>query len=192
MTHAMQQISEQGLSAIQAARNNVASLTPGYQAKGRALAATLLSECKGQGSTWGRYLQDMLSLEAEGRKAFRTEIASAVKNDRETELNDADKTAQRSAKVRLSEFVAISKALDAGMVISREWAFHYTVGQARTFLQSSASSGTKRGRKATPTLDKVKAYLIKMAPTIEGGMSSIYDLTSTLLLLENTPNEART
>lgn len=181
--HAMQQIADQGMSAVQAARNTVASLTPGYQARGKALAATLLAECKGQGSTWGRYLQDMLGLEAEGRKAFRSEIASSVKNPKDLELNDAEKTAQRSAKVRLSEFVTISKALDAGLSIPKDWAFHYTVGQARTFLQSSAASMSKRGRKATPSLDKVKAYLIKMAPEV-GGMSIINEMVETMVALE--------
>src|SRR6266850_878509 len=182
--HAMQQIADQGMSAVQAARNTVASLTPGYQARGKALAATLLAECKGQGSTWGRFLQDMLSLEVEGRKAFRSEIAASVKNEKGIELNDAEKTAQRSAKVRLSEFVTISKALDAGLVIPQTtWAFHYAVGMARTFLQSNAASMSKRGRKATPSLDKVKAYLIKMAPEV-GGMSVINEMVETMIKLE--------
>ena len=67
------------LTAVNAARQQYQVNVPVYQAKGKALADLAISEARGQGSAWTRFYRDMLGLETEGRKAFRTTIAAHQK-----------------------------------------------------------------------------------------------------------------
>ena len=165
--HAMAVIEASGMSAVQAAVLNVKQMRPAYEARGTAVAETLINECKAQSSgTWTRFYRDVLGLEAFGRAAFRSRIAKEVKQGKADKGDPLGTAAQRSAKIRLSEFTQITKALDAGVEFKADWSFHYAVGVARTGLAAKAEGG-KRGRKAKPFLDKLKAFLVKNATTPE-------------------------
>ena len=176
------------LTAVAVARRQAAENAPAYQAKGKALAELAINEARGQGAAWTRIYRAMLELEAEGRKAFRSEIATHQKamqahvtahKEGDTE-NPVYATAKRSGMVRLSELTTITKAIDVGVEFDKEWPFHYAVGHARTALRSQGKADT-RGRKPTPVLDKIKAYLEKNVP--EGEWESVRDLVTTMAAL---------
>lgn len=162
------------LSAVNAARQQHQVNVPAYQARGKALADLAISEARGQGSAWSRFYRDMLGLEAEGRKAFRSTIAAHQKAMQshvkaasgEGEENPAYAAAKRSAQGRLSELTQISKALDVGIEFDSTWPFHYAVGHARTALRAQGLGSTK-GRKAGSWMDKFKAYVSKNVPADE-------------------------
>ena len=164
---------------------------PAYAAKGKALADLAIAEARGQGSAWTRFYKSMLELETEGRKAFRSEIAAHQKqmnahvkaNSEEGEAdNPVYATAKRSGMVRLSELTTISKALDAAIEFDAAWPFHFAVGHAREALRA-AGAGSKKGRKAGPWLDKVKAYLAKTVPA--GEWEQCLELVDTLAKLKD-------
>jgi len=173
------------LTAVAVARRQAVANAPAYQAKGKALAELAINEARGQGSAWTRIYVSMLELESEGRKAFRSEIAAHQKamqshvtaaKEGDTE-NPVYATTKRSAMARLSELTTITKALDVGVTFDKAWPFHYAVGHARTALRSEGKGDT-RGRKPTPWMDKIKAYLEKNVP--EGEWQACTELVETM------------
>ena len=165
--HAMQTIATSGMGAIQAAQADMQAQKPGLEAKGKALAATIVHECMAQAGAWTRYYVDLCGLEAWGRAAFRAELNAAVKDkDHKNKVDPVEDRRRASAKVRISEFNTIARAMDAGIVFDPTWAFHYAVGHARVGLETQGA-GSTRGRKPTPALDKIKAYLEKNVPANE-------------------------
>ena len=173
------------LTAVNAARQQHQVNVPAYQAKGKALADLAISEARGQGSAWTRFYRDMLGLEAEGRKAFRSTIAAHQKAMQshvkaasgEGTEDPAYATAKRSGMVRLSELTTISKALDVGIEFDSTWPFHYAVGHARTALRAQGAGSTK-GRKAGSWMDKFKVYVSKNVPADE--MDQAVELLETM------------
>ena len=156
--------------------------------RGEALAELAINEARHQSSAWGRIYVSMLALVSEGRAGFRSAIAAHQKamqahvkaNNIDDMENPVYATAKRSAMSRLSELTTITKALDAGVHFDPSWPFHYAVGQARTALKA-AGAGSSRGRKPTPLLDKIKAFLEKNVP--EGEWESVRDLVTTMAAL---------
>lgn len=136
----------------------------GLENHGSALAVALIAAIKAASSTWGRYYADLCRLEQFGRAAFRKELNAAVKDKTYTRgTDDVEDTRRRSAAVRIAEFNTIARAMDAGIAFDATWSYHYAVGHARTALKSEGK-GSTRGRKATPLLDKIKAYIAKNVP----------------------------
>ena len=166
------------LTAVNAARQQYQVNVPVYQAKGKALADLAISEARGQGSAWTRFYRDMLGLETEGRKAFRTTIAAHQKAMQshvkaasgEGTEDPAYATAKRSGMVRLSELTTISRALDAGIEFDSTWPFHYAVGHARTALRAQGAGSTK-GRKVSSWMDKFMVYVSKNVPADKMGQA---------------------
>ena len=172
----------EAMTMVSIARAQAKQNAPAYEAAGKALASLAIAEARGQGSTWTRFYIDMLGLEAEGRKAFRTEIAA---HNRQMQAyvgeSDVNKTTKRSAFTRLSELTTISKALDVGIEFDNAWPFHYAVGHAREALRSQGA-GDKRGRKSGSWMDKFKAYCEKNIP--EGEFDSAVELLETMAKLK--------
>jgi hypothetical protein len=193
--HPLATISDTGSTPIQP-QAIIQQMAPALQAKGLALASTILAEASNQASIWGRFYRDLLELSPEGRKSFRSAITAATKRHRGdsdslehvgtlnkdgtvAEYDDRSEATRRSARVRLSEFMTITKALDAGIEFEKGWAFHYAVGHARTALKATASGGDKRGRKAKPAVEKMKEYILKHADEI-GGLDKVEELVHEL------------
>lgn len=176
--HPLETIAATG--AEQVARAEMGANKTGYEARGKALATTIVNECMSQAGNWTRFYRDLLTLESWGRAAFRKELNAAVKNH--ADKGAVTVAAQRSAKVRISEFNTIARAIDAGVVFDPTWAFHYAVGMARTVSKSAA------GRKATPALDKIKAYLQKNVPN--GEMGKVLEIVKELAEAEGKQEEA--
>lgn len=176
-----EQAATEAMTAVALARKNAVTNAPAYKAKGAALASLCIAEARTQGSAWTRFYRSMLELEAEGRAAFRSEIAKLQKEMgvavKANEDNPAYAGARRSALVRLSQMNTISKALDAGAEMDASWPFDYAVAHAREMLNSQGK-GDKRGRKPTPWAEKVKAFLEKNVP--EGEWSQAVELIETL------------
>lgn len=168
------------------------AVASGSQAKGEAIASQMISEIKAQAGVLKRFLVEILHLDHAGRKAFRVAVQHHLKAMRahvltkeNTPEHDTYAAAARSAGVRMSEAVTFSKACDSGYSPENmdDGSYHYQVAQARVFL---ASQGTtegqvdedgnvitavgptrRRGRKATPFIDKVKALVLKDKPSVE-------------------------
>lgn len=182
---AAEQHAAEAMTVVAVARSQHAVNAPAYAAKGAALADMAISEARGQGSAWGRMYRSMLDLTVEGRAAFRSKIAAHQKEmqahvkaaSEDGKDNPVFATAKRSGMVRLSELTSISKALDIAVMFDPEWPFHYAVGQAREALRS-AGKGSNTGPKATPWIDKVKAYLAKNVP--EGEWEQAVELVETM------------
>lgn len=180
-----EQAAAEAMTAVAIARKNAVANAPAYKAKGAALAALCIAEARTQANAWTRFYRSMLDLEAEGRAAFRAEIAKLQKEMgkavKENEDNPAYAGARRSALVRLSQMNTISKALDAGAEMDASWPFDFAVGHAREVLNSQGK-GDKRGRKPTPWMDKVKNFLEKNVP--EGEWSQAVELIETMAKLK--------
>ena len=140
-------------------------------ARGGAIAHLFVAHVRDRAAGLKRFLVDIQGLTHEGRMGFRTslgeELKAMRKNTKSAEgtVNEAAwKSAARSYGVRISEAVTFSRAVDAGYSPEMEGMnYHALIGEARVFLDAESTTGptVKRGRKATPTLDKVKAYLEK-------------------------------
>jgi len=139
---------------------------------GEALAELFVKFVQGQATSLKLYLNDIVKLSHEGRIGFRVSlnahvkaINAHVKAKKGMPEHDTFKRAKNSACVRISEAITFSKAIDAGMSYDPNTSdsYHAHIGTARVFLEASSTTGptVKRGRKATPTLDKVRAYLAK-------------------------------
>lgn len=146
-------------------------------ARGESCARLFLAECKGQGDSLKRFLGDVVEMDQEGRKAFRVTLNAQLKSYRK-EVNEGKDTPEkpylqasaRSAGTRISEATTFSRAIDAGYSPDFDgFTYHQMIGMSRTFLQSESATGPtqRRGRPATPILDKVKAFLNKLEPTTE-------------------------
>lgn len=150
----------------------------GLEAAGAALAQSIINESMAQAGSWGRYYRDLLALESWGRGAFKKTLNASVKDkDYKMKTDPAEDVRRRSAKVRISEFNTIARALDAGVSFDAQWSYHYAVGQARIALKSEGKASTK-GRKATPLMDKIKAYIIKNVPA--ENMSDVATMIATM------------
>lgn len=158
----------------------------GMKARGEGIADMLVRCVKDQQTTLKRFLVDIAALDQQGRKAFRLSVNKHLKNIR-AHVNSAKGTPEeaawattgRSAGVRLSEAVTFSRACDAGYTPAfAEMPYHSCIGMARTFLQSESSTGptVRRGRKATPVLDKVKQFLLKLEAAGELKHSQLKDV----------------
>lgn len=162
------------------------TLENGQIAQGEALATKFNEHCRDEGSKLMRYMKDLFELSLQGRKAFRVNVEHILKQWRaEVKSHEGKDTHElyqrmaRSAGVRLSEAVTISKAFDAGfnpefdlssagailVKVNGEYAgYHSLVGFARQFRDSQAANGptAKRGRKAKDDLTKALEYLAKL------------------------------
>jgi hypothetical protein len=185
--HANQTIVAQGAMPITKAAI-VATRRLRQVARGEALADMAIAEAKAQGTIWTRYYRDMFDLDIDGRKAFRSRIAehnkaliAYVKDAGGKDAAPAHQGAKSSTFVRLSELTTITKAMDAGVSFDKEWPFHYAVGVARSALKS-AGAGSTRGRKATPTLEKLKAWITKNVS--DADMPAAAELVATMAKLK--------
>lgn len=164
--------------------NQKAANDKAMQAKGAAVAINLIKECERQAGSLKRFLVDIHGLTQSGRTSFRVEIKKSLDTMRATlkalegtPEYDVMAPAVRSSVVRVSEAVTFSKAIDAGFDVDMDTeSYHVLVTSARIFLngQSAAAAESnnegdptatpvgptrRRGRKATPILDKVKKFL---------------------------------
>lgn len=140
-------------------------------AQGQAIAELLIRNVQEQGQKLRRFLMDLVGLSQAGRQGFRVAVTDHLKAIRRhvnavkgTPEHAAYAAASRSAGVRLSEAVTFSKAIDAGFSPEFEgMPYHSMIGAARTVLASESAVGptVKRGRKATPNIDKLLAYAVK-------------------------------
>lgn len=162
------------------------SLDNGAVAQGDALADAFIETVKSHGNALMRFMKDLFDLSLDGRKAFRVKIEHILKEQR-AYVKSQDGTPEHeqlaktfaSFQVRMSEAVTVSKAYDAGYNplwetdSTGKWTansngkyhgYHSLVGEARVFLSSGASGGPtmKRGRKATPALEKAVNYITKL------------------------------
>lgn len=166
------------------------SAQSGYAAKGKALADMAIAEARHQGTIWKRFYVDLIGLEPEGRKAFRSEINKHTRAMTEyVKANSEDPKnpnpvyagARRSAITRLSELSTISNALDTGVEMDPEWPFHFAVSNAREALRSQGTA-SKRGRPSKPWLDKLKDFVIKNVPPEE--MDKAEELIATMKAIQ--------
>ncbi len=165
------------------------TLDNGSVAQGEALADTFIKAIQDQGNSLLRFVKDLFDLSLDGRKSFRVKIEHVLREQRAfvAEQKDTPEHAVlektlRSFSVRMSEAVTISKAFDAGFNPvweqdstgkwtashdSKYHGYHSVVALARTFLDTAASNGptAKRGRKATPALEKAVNYIAKLGLT---------------------------
>jgi len=162
------------------------TLENGQIAQGEALAVKFNEHCRDEGSKLMRYMQDLFVLSLQGRKAFRVNIEhilkqwrAEVKKHEGQEDHELFQRMARSAGVRMSEAVTVSKAFDAGfnplfelssantivVKVNDQFAgYHALIGYARSFLDSQAANGptAKRGRKAKDAVTKACEYLAKL------------------------------
>ena len=167
------------------------TLNNGAVAQGDALADAFVETVKSHGNALMRFMKDLFDLSLDGRKAFRVKIEHILKEQRAYVASFKDKPEHEhlsktfaSFQVRMSEAVTVSKAYDAGYNpvwetdSTGKWAassngkwhgYHSLIGEARVFLSSGASGGPtmKRGRKATPALEKAVNYIAKLGLTDE-------------------------
>jgi len=143
-------------------------------AKGEAVAATFIKFANDTATKGKRFLLDIEELGQAGRTAFRAAISAHLKTMREelkqNEGTDAYillKRAFGSTQARFSEAVTFSKACDTGFEFNFDDGYHEIIGTARVALQSESAAGPtqRRGRKAKPMLDKVKAFLLGLNAT---------------------------
>lgn len=165
---------------------NKANANAGMKARGEAIAEKLMAHIRDQSTSLKRYLSDIIDLDQTGRKAFRVavghhlkEIQRHVKDKAGTAEHDLWKSTARSAGVRLSEAVTFSKAVDAGYApVLADMPYHAMVTASRMFLRSESAAGPtqRRGRKATPVLDKIKQYILKLEQSGELKHSQLKDV----------------
>jgi len=183
--HPVQTIADEGRKPVTKGETTVGmqeSVIPGLRAKGAAVAALIIEEAQKEGTGWTRLYKDVLQLAKEGRDELRKQLAAVWSRPRGSVLlmqdpktgkaiKDSTPVAEvmrRSARVRLSEFTTITKAIDVGVKMSPEWAFHAAVGYARVGLKAAAV-GSTRGRKASTPEEKLKAYLLADHQDQRGG-----------------------
>jgi hypothetical protein len=192
------------------ATDKVQNLLGDGEAAGFALAQSVIGVAREHGNTWNYYVAKLIAASDNTRVAFIKniskhvrEIAGHVKATSETgKIADADpvfRGAGTSARTRLSEFVQITKALQAGMDVpvkrneqgipvlntrgDMQVDIPYTavVGLARATLGSQAQG---RGRPAKPFIDKLKAYVKQNAETLDDIKAGV-ELLATMLKLGN-------
>jgi len=158
----------------------------GATAQGEALATRFNEACREEGNRLMMYLKDLFELSLDGRKAFRVQVThilkewrALVKSKEGAPDEELYKRISRSAGVRLSEAVTVSKAFDAGFnpefdksstggiiakVDDQYATYHPLVAYARQFMDAQASNGptVKRGRKAKDEVTKACEYLAKL------------------------------
>jgi hypothetical protein len=163
-------------------------------AQGEALASLFLKEVQNQADIFKRFALDLVPLVYEARRAFRSALSKHLKEMRAHVKASGDapnfKKAMASAVVRVSEITTISHALDAGMKLNKKHPFHTMVAEARVFREAQASGENdangptrRRGRKATPVLDKVKNYLNKLELT-PAQLEEIAEMVATMAQVE--------
>lgn len=182
------------------------SVASGSEAKGSALATTMIAEIKAQCGVLKRFLVNIRDLDHAGRKAFRVTVSAYLKKMRATvtTMEDTPQHATyaataRSAGVRMSEAVTFSKACDVGYNPDMaEGSYHWHVSEARKFLAAEAAGQTdvdgntvtpigptrRRGRQATPFIDKVKNLVTKESPSIESLKNAAEMLATMVQLME--------
>lgn len=167
------------------------SVASGSEAKGSAIASAMISELKQQAGALKRFLQEIYELDHAGRKAFRVAVSHFLKKMRATVLtkegtaeHSTFKKTAASAGARMSEAVSFSKACDAGYQPKdlNAGSYHYQVSLAREFANAEAAAiqvdadgnviepvgpTRRRGRKATPFIDKIKNLVNKDKPSID-------------------------
>lgn len=176
--HALQTIYETGSTPVTKVDVKVQSMIPEWQARGASAARAVIAECKAHGGTWKLHLNNLCTLEKEGRAEFRKILRAEYKIPKGVEYDEVAKASQRSARTRMAEFEAIARALDAGMELEPDTAFYFALGQSRTFLRAKAM-GSTRGRKATPDIEKMAKYIAVNAPKV-GGLDAVLDLVKTM------------
>lgn len=171
-----------GIQVDKGAQNKGAA-DKGLTARGVALAEGLITFLKSEErGKLKRVLVDIVELDQQGRKAFRLRLLAErkainahVKAAEGTDDHAMMKKAANVAGARMSESMSFAKAVDAGyypeLVKSKDGTSDFPgvgysacIALARTYLESQSAAGptVKAGRKATPVLDKVKAYLEKL------------------------------
>lgn len=176
-THPLSDIQEQRMLPM-AAPEQLQAQQSGNAAKGAALAETALREARVQSGSWKMIYQSLCELDADGRKAFRRTLCEAIKTPADASGDVVSQATYRSAKVRLSELSTICKAMDSLVSFDTEWSFHYALGIARAALNSGAADASRRGRKETPLLVKVRNFLLKNVPEQEWG--NLQNMVNTL------------
>jgi len=164
----MADIASTGALPVKIGQADLNAQQSGLAAHGKALAQTIINQALAEASNWTRFYRDLCTLEEFGRKAFQVELKAAVfvsKDD--TDKNVAwVKGARSSAKVRISEFNTIAKAIDKGMRADPSWAYHAAVGFAREHL-ADLGEGSTRGRKAKTWQEKLEAFVKQNVPPEE-------------------------
>ncbi len=164
----MAAIVDTGSLPVTIGANDINAQQSGLAAHGRALAATIIAQCQSEASNWTRFYRDLCALEEFGRKAFQQELKASVfvsKDDTDKNVGWV-KGARSSAKVRISEFNTIAKAIDKGMRADPTLAYHAAVGMAREHL-ADLGEGSTRGRKAKTWQEKLEAFIKQNVPPAE-------------------------
>lgn len=141
-------------------------------AKGAALAERVIKIINEQAVSLTRVLKNICELTQEGRTEFRSFLKADLnwKKEQLSYLEEGTgdyeifRRAVASANTRVSELIQFSIAVDRGFAFDEDKNFHSSISEARMFNEGSADNGNtgptrRRGRPATPTLDKLKKWL---------------------------------
>jgi hypothetical protein len=155
-------------------------------ARGEAIAVCMLRDLEKDNKRGFmlRHLADIMQLAQAGRTGFRVAVnkelaewSKALKTHKETPQFEAVKKAKAVMGARLSESVAFSKAIDAGMlpshvkdaagIITFTDGYAAIIAWSRVALNSQSSNGptVRRGRVAKPMIEKVRAYILSLNPS---------------------------
>jgi hypothetical protein len=158
------------------------------EAKGWALAESVIAQCKEHGQTWLFYVAKLAKSSVDTRNAFLKHINKHVRDmglhvkatSATGDIKDADpvfRGAKSSAIVRMSEFTKIVKALNAGYMPSLkmdenkqdvpfvnprgDWviAIPFATVVAEARLFLNSDAASGKGRPKKPFLDKLKKFL---------------------------------
>lgn len=152
-------------------------------AKGKAVAHNLIKELLKQEVSLVRYLRNIADLGQEGRTQFRVALKAQIgelkallalggakPDDRESYEYKMIRQAHATATVRMSEIKVFSEACDIGFTFDDGETYPCIISAARMFKQGVAAPGEegaingvgptrRRGRPATPMIDKLKKFL---------------------------------
>jgi hypothetical protein len=162
---------------------------------GEVLAIRFMDCVKEQSGTLRRFLSNIADGDAHYRKGFRVTLVRRLKDMRAyvkavkgTPDEAIYSASLRSAGVRVSEAVTFSKAVDAGFSPDMNQNYHALIAQSRVYLTKGEGVGPTRrkGRPATPFLDKLKKFLTENAKTTEQ-LHQAAEFAETLAKLRDTP-----
>lgn len=142
-------------------------------AKGEALAVTVIKLVDSQAMGLARILKNICELSQEGRTKFRAFLKADL-NWKKEQLANLDKDSGdyeivrrtvNSANTRVSELIQFSTAVDRGYTFEDFKNYHTSISEARMFNEGSSDNGKagptrRRGRPATPFVDKFKKFLV--------------------------------
>lgn len=172
-----------GLPVSKPNANSKKAADAAMKASGEAIADELIRTEAAHGARLMVYLTRLAQLSQAGRTGFRVTIKDRLDaersnlqmlkgNPKQGIPEDPDYAIRarevRSMTTRVSELVTFSKAVDQGFGPDNYAGadFYRTIALARAYLTGDSAGPTqKRGRPATPFLDKLKKFLSENAET---------------------------